>query len=28
MCDSARGQPCVGGRCLMTECDGGGEIPQ
>lgn len=22
-CDIAAGQPCVDGRCLMTECDGG-----
>ncbi len=23
-CDVAAGQPCIGGKCLMTECDAGG----
>ena len=27
-CDIEAGQPCVDGRCLMVECDGGLTVPQ
>lgn len=27
-CDIAAGQPCIDGRCLMVECDGGVSTPQ
>ncbi len=27
-CDIAAGQPCIDGKCLMVECDGGVEVPK